>query len=64
MTVHTPLIPAHLKPISRMYSAISTRSLSGFDVVVYRKSIANDLGEFIVITVAVEIVSHDHRPSS
>jgi hypothetical protein len=56
-------MPVHLKPISRMNSAIATRSLSDFDLVMYSKRTAMDSGEFIVITVAVETVSHDHRLS-
>jgi hypothetical protein len=56
-------MPVHLKPISRMNSAIATRSLSDFDLVMYSKRTAMDLGEFMVITVAVEIVSHGHRLS-
>jgi hypothetical protein len=56
-------MPVHLKPISRMNSAIATRSLSDLDLVMYSKRTAMDLGEFMVITVAVEIVSHGHRLS-
>ena len=56
-------MPRHLKPISRINSATATRSLSGLDVIVYRKRSAIASGELMVITVAVETASHNHRLS-
>ena len=58
-----PLKPMHFRPISRMNSAIATPSLSGLAVaeLLYRAII--DSGEFIVMVAAVEMPSHDGRPS-
>jgi hypothetical protein len=54
----------HLKPISRMNSAVATRSLSGSELVTYWKRAFIEPGASIVIIVAVKIASHIGRPSS
>jgi hypothetical protein len=59
----TPLKPMHFSPISRMNSAIATPSLCGLDALVELYSAIIDSGEFIVIVAAVEMPSHDGRPS-
>ena len=53
----------HFKPISRMNSAICTPSLAGFDALVELNSAIMDSGEFMVIVAAVDMPSHDGRPS-
>jgi|TARA_R110002003_G_scaffold267_5_gene17916 hypothetical protein len=57
------LNPIHFNPTSLINSAIATDSLGGLDalVEVYRASM--DSGEFIVMVAAVEMLSHDGRPS-
>lgn len=59
----TPLKPIHFSPISRINSAIATPSLWGRDALVELYNAIMDSGEFIVIVAAVEIPSHDGRPS-
>lgn len=59
----TPLKPMHFKPISRMNSAIATPSFSDLDLLAARYSAAMESGEFIVIVAAVEMPSHEGRPS-
>jgi hypothetical protein len=61
--LHTPLKPMHLSPISRINSAIATPSLCGLDALVELYNAIIDSGEFIVIVAAVDIPSHDGRPS-
>jgi hypothetical protein len=46
-----------------MNSAVATPSLSGLDVVELLYRAIMDSGEFIVIVAAVDIPSHDGRPS-
>jgi hypothetical protein len=53
----------HFKPISRINSAIATPSLCGRDALVELYNAIIDSGEFIVIVAAVEMPSHDGRPS-
>jgi hypothetical protein len=59
----TPLKPIHFRPISRINSAIATPSLSGLDVVELWYRAIMDSGEFMVMVAAVEMPSHDGRPS-
>jgi hypothetical protein len=61
--LRTPLKPMHLSPISRINSAIATPSLCGLDALVELYSAIIDSGEFIVIVAAVDMPSHDGRPS-
>ena len=53
----------HLRPISRINSAIATPSASGLEVLELWYKASMDSGEFIVIVAAVEMASHDGRPS-
>lgn len=59
----TPLNPMHFNPISRMNSAIATWSFSDFELLDELYKAIIDSGEFIVIVAAVEMPSHDGRPS-
>lgn len=61
--MRTPLKPIHLRPISRMNSAVATPSLSGRDWVELLYRAIMDSGEFMVIVAAVDMLSHDGRPS-